>query len=413
MYCSHCGKKVNDTMLFCPFCGEPIVIPEQDEPAASAPAADSVPAQPVAAPMPEAAKSETEAAPTPDEPKGEIEAAPTPVPEPAAPSPEPASPPDASEADTPARPAREVGEAEAELLDWDRTRREYAKRDVWANPSPSGEDFSPLDLKDEAEKDDERFREEIARRKEQTAPEKKPPEPRSIFEPAHLDGEAPKLKADIEGAKPIREKPRKGANTLVPPKQMNPKDIFMDGGDDDDDDYDVPAKKKKKKRDEEEFVYEDADEGSFFMRHIRGIVGLALFVILILMFVIFAFSKAGQQSLARINLAWSVDTYTELGAQCFEDGQYAQAALYYERALQRDPQNYDYAQSAVMAYEKTGNKEKEAEMLKRCAEIRPDALEPYFYLLQLYPEADRPWDITQLLQQGYERTGDPRLNVKG
>ncbi|MER2144035.1 MAG: zinc-ribbon domain-containing protein, partial [Eubacteriales bacterium] len=31
MYCSHCGKKVGEDMLFCPFCGKPIVIPEQDD----------------------------------------------------------------------------------------------------------------------------------------------------------------------------------------------------------------------------------------------------------------------------------------------------------------------------------------------------------------------------------------------
>jgi len=31
MYCSQCGKKLGDAMLFCPFCGEPIVIPEQDD----------------------------------------------------------------------------------------------------------------------------------------------------------------------------------------------------------------------------------------------------------------------------------------------------------------------------------------------------------------------------------------------
>lgn len=31
MFCSQCGKRVMDTMLFCPFCGSPIVIPEQDE----------------------------------------------------------------------------------------------------------------------------------------------------------------------------------------------------------------------------------------------------------------------------------------------------------------------------------------------------------------------------------------------
>ena len=31
MYCSQCGKKVAENMLFCPFCGAPIVIPEQDD----------------------------------------------------------------------------------------------------------------------------------------------------------------------------------------------------------------------------------------------------------------------------------------------------------------------------------------------------------------------------------------------
>ena len=48
MYCSHCGKKVNETMLFCPFCGDPIVIPEQDEEAsAGAPEPKPVEAAPV------------------------------------------------------------------------------------------------------------------------------------------------------------------------------------------------------------------------------------------------------------------------------------------------------------------------------------------------------------------------------
>ena len=40
-------------------------------------------------------------------------------------------------------------------------------------------------------------------------------------------------------------------------------------------------------------------DSSFFMRHIRGIVGLTLFVILILMFVFYAFTNAGQRSPAR------------------------------------------------------------------------------------------------------------------
>jgi len=413
MYCSQCGKKVNDTMLFCPFCGKAIVIPDQDdEPVPSAMAVDSASKEAAPEPAPVEANAAIEAVEEPGAAEAQVERATTAEPEP---EPMPAHADAMPEPEAPAKPAREVGEAEAELLDWDRSRRQYASGDEWANPEGDREDFAPLTLEESSEQDrDESWREEIARRKEEAAPEKKAPEMRDEGEPVRLEGTAPKLEAEIQSAKPLsagHDKAHKSANTLVPPKQMNPNDIFMDGGDDAFDEFDAPDKKDYV---EEEFVFEDADEGSFFMRHIRGIVGLALLVILLLMFVIFAFSKPGQQSLAKINLAWNKDTYTELGVKSFNDGQYAQAATYYERALQRDPQNYDYASSAVMAYEKAGNKEKEAEMLKRCIEIRPDALEPYFYLLQLYPSAaQRPWEITQLLKQGFERTGDVRLNVTG
>ena len=61
-----------------------------------------------------------------------------------------------------------------------------------------------------------------------------------------------------------------------------------------------------------------------------------------------------------------------------------------------------------------GTNDPAAAMLKRCAEISPMLLEPYIYLLNLYPNAaERPWDVTQLLQKGYENTGDSRLNVTG
>ena len=388
MYCSHCGKKVNDTMLFCPFCGDPIVIPDQDEEAGIA-APEPRPAE--AAPEPVVEPESTEASDAPTEPS----------------EPEPAEEPKKPQA-----PAREVGEAEAELLDWNQSRRRYAADDVWANPDAPQEAFSPLTF-GELEEKKEDWREEIARRKEEAAPQKKAPDMNGgEHEPVRLDGAAPKLEADIEGATPLagdREKHRKGASTLVPPKQMDPNDIFMDGSDRDEfDDYDG------KEFADETFAFEDADEGSFFMRHIRGIVGLALFAILILMFVIYAFSKAGQQSLARINLAWSTEAYTQLGYEYYQAENYTQAGLYYERALQREPNNYNFASSAAMAYVNAKNTDKAAAMLKRCAEINPTLLEPYIYLLNLYPDAaQRPWDITQLLQKGYEYTGDSRLDVTG
>ena len=386
MYCSHCGKKVNDTMLFCPFCGDPIVIPDQDDTKA-AQAPDSAPAEPLGEPV-EAAEANSAERP--------------------------------EEAPAPAlvdRPSREMGEAEAELLDWSQSRKHYAPDDLWADSDESTEAFSPLSFEEEPEQTQD-WREEIARRKEAAAPEKKPPDMSGLEgEPVRLEGVAPKLEADIEGAKAVggsREKPRKSASTLVPPKAMDPNDIFMDGGDGGYDDYDAYDDPGADGYAEAGFIYEDGAEGGFFMRHMRGFVGLALFIILLLMFVIYAFSRAGQQSLAKINLAWSIDTYSQLGYQSYQEQQYDQAGLYYERALQRDPSNYNYASSAAMAYVEAGNTDKAAAMLKRCAEINPTLLEPYIYLLNLYPDAaQRPWDITQLLWQGYERTGDARLNVTG
>ena len=49
MYCSHCGKKVTDTMLFCPFCGDPIVIPDQDDDEPAPGQAEETPFEPLTA----------------------------------------------------------------------------------------------------------------------------------------------------------------------------------------------------------------------------------------------------------------------------------------------------------------------------------------------------------------------------
>ena len=290
--------------------------------------------------------------------------------------------------------------------------------DVWARPETPAEDFAPLVLDEAGEKPEESdWKGEITRKKQAVAVEKKPPEMKRDEEaPVKLQGTAPKLEAQAQEARPKDkgQKRRKQANTLVPPKTMDPGDIFMDdrraayeeGDPYDDDDLDDDLSGS--------FSFEDEDEGSFFMRHLRGIVGLALFAILILLFVIYAFSRAGQVSLARANVAWSKDAYSTLGYHYFQSGDYGQAGLYYERALQRDPTSYSFASSAAMAYLEAGDNEKATAMLKRCAEIDPTKLEPYAYLLKLYPDAaSRPWDITQLLQQGYQRTGDARLNVTG
>ena len=400
MYCSHCGKKVGEDMLFCPFCGKPIVIPEQDD-------------EPVAAPVDAASASAAEGDNRSDAKAREPETV-TAV----------TAADDARAERTPvltgagASDAAPAVDAAAELLDWDRARKRHMEADVWARPEAPAEDFSPLALEEADEKLEEAdWKEEIIRKKEAVTLEKKPPEMKREEEtPVRLDGAAPKLELDIQGARPRDngKKRRKQANTLVPPKTMDPDDIFMDrkrAPYEEDDPYDDDVERDEFR---DSFAFEEDDEGSFFMRHLRGIVGLALFAILLLMFVIYAFSRAGQVSLARVNAAWSKDAYGTLGYQYYQAGDYSQAGLYYERALQRDPDSYSFASSAAMAYLEAGENEKAAAMLKRCAEIDPTKLEPYAYLLKLYPDAaSRPWDITQLLQQGYQRTGDARLNVTG
>ena len=51
-------------------------------------------------------------------------------------------------------------------------------------------------------------------------------------------------------------------------------------------------------------------------------------------------------------------------------------------------------------------------MLKKCIAMRPNEVEPYQEMLVLYPDAaSRPWEITEIVRDGYSRTGDERLNV--
>ena len=440
MYCSHCGKKVTDTMLFCPFCGDPIVIPDQDDDEPAPGQAEETPFEPLTAtdaadpdapddvPLPQDEEVAPATLETPMEPAAAPEttsgtaAAPETTSvrdmdqgEPSIVS-QGVSAPDDAPADVATGEVTPQGDAAAELLQWSRERLNLAAEDDAPAAESAPESFSPL-LLDEPDGDEKAdWREEIARRKQAAEPAKQAPKMQlEESQAARLDGRAPKLEGKDKPSKAdVVDGSRRSANTFVPPKAMNPNDIFMadkaDGYDryDDYDAYDSPDAP------DDDYAYEEEREGSFIMRHIRGVVGLALLVVLALLFVIYAFTNAGQRSLARMNLAWSADVYTGLGYEYYQAGQYDVAGQYYERALSRDTGNYTYASSAAMSYVSGKNTEKAAAMLKKCIEIDPSRIEPYVYLLNLYPEAaDRPWDVTQLIRQGYQLTGDGRLDVTG
>ena len=336
MYCGQCGKKVMDNMLFCPFCGAPIVIPDQDAPEAGA--------------KPEAPRPET------------VDRPPEQRPEPAAP---------VSLFDAAERPAKPFVPKQVPVEEFE----------------PLRFDFDAPDTEDEAE-----------------------PAPQPEAEPAPAVEDVPEPPAPPKRrSAPTRPENHRSrsANTYIPVKDMDLDDIFMDGGDaedayDVDEDYGDPY--------EDDFDYEEPESGSFFQRHIRGIVALILMLILLVVCATWGISPRGQRVLAQVNLAWSAEAYADLAYEAYQKDSDLLAARYYEKALNREPDNYEYAHSAMVAYYEADKLENAAAMLKKCVDLDPDNPEPYEELLILYPDAEtRPWDISELIRMGYQRTGAESL----
>ena len=472
MYCSQCGKKVMETMLFCPFCGSPIIIPDQEKMETAVEPVDGLPVNgnentsaqkraDVASNLDQPLSGQASADQTmPDQALSDRIYSETALPEmerldeDRSDSPtskawkEPGqkseieddlalwTPPDWENSQATTEPERDTaknsasgredkdyhpkslfdrnleGNSEAHRVPahGDRTDALHRARDI---ENVEEEEFHPLNLSAEAQT---AFEPRYSDRSKSDEPDAHSSEPLNRGEsPIRLNGRAPRL----EG-KPLKSHPssvasngstRRAASTLVPSKSFDPKDMFMD----DEDDYDAFDDIDVDEDLDEDYEFEDPESGRFFVRHIRGIVGFSLFGILVLVFLFYAFSDLGQMGLARINLAWSAESYSRLGYESYQNAQYEQAGSYYEKALARDSDNFDYASSAAMAYITGQNAEKATMMLKECIQIRPDSLEAYLSLLSLYPDsATRPWDVTQLLQQGYQMTGDDRLkNVAG
>lgn len=325
MYCSQCGKKVMDTMLFCPFCGSPIVIPEQEE-----------------------QNPAVEIAETVDEP---------------------------------------AVDAEDAVLEED-----------------DGGEFEPLNV-------------DSIDAKEDVLPEQEHAEARDVSEevsdilrqqlrqePVRLQGVKPDLSAARQSGAPQIASPRRNADTLVPQRKFDPNDIFMDGVDEEDDyDYD----------DEDyDYDYEEREEGGFWVRHIRGLVSLVLLLVVAAVLIGWSFSNSGQQALARADLAWRPSAYAEIAYDAYQKGNYTLAGRYYTSAVERDLNNYDYASSAAVAYYMAQDAASAERMAREAIRINPSRVDAYELLLRLYPDASlRPMEIQNLLQQGYERTGDSRLNT--
>ena len=437
MFCSRCGKKVLDSMLFCPFCGSEIIIPDQD--AASA-----------------AGNDETE--PTSEPRTAEVSPASVEPIEPEPGEPEPAAS-EAGETDL-------FGEPDAPV--------------EAPQPQPKAQRWDSFEDADEDENDDDFFDEDDdgvddtayiadaqARRASRSAQaqridlskapaapargEARPASPaRSEIRPAaqrvpemrrprqERPAERPQAPSPAQAPRASKPAPapqasrqRRSTRTIAPAKAGNPDDMFMDEAVSDRDEFDTydayddsftahyerrPSLDDYPDGDEDDEAFDDIgdddEKGSFIVRHMRALVGIILFVVLILIIVLYGLLGPGQEKLARINATLPIDAkvYAKLGKESYDTQQFQQAGVYFERALARNPKYYKYAESAVMCYKMAGNTNKEVEMLKKCIEINPNELAPYIYLLDIYPNAnERPMEIQMLLQQGYQNTGDSRL----
>lgn len=392
MYCGQCGKKIMENMLFCPFCGSPVVIPEQDGAKEEQPVLNNIPQAVQVAPAQQRPVSlfehvesqqvaDTQARMAVEAPQGgleETEFEPQPEPE--------------------VKPQSETAEAELEQ-----------------------EVFVPLNFEEHAAPETADVSEE-----QMSHPGIKPEFIQAEEAPAEneLRGEAPRR--NTAPSRPIqRNAPRELKRTsgtrkqaFIPVKEVDLDNMFMDDLDDEDDydgdDYDLEeeAPPRRRRYVQDDFSFEEPEHGSFVHRHIRGIVGLILLLILATVFGVWVFSENGQRVLATANLAWKPQAYANLGYEAYQKNNDLQAARYYEQALERDSSNYEYAHSAMVAYYEANEIESAAAMLKKCIEMDPESPEPYHEMLILYPDAStRPLEIQELIKLGYQRTGDESLNL--
>lgn len=339
MYCSQCGKKVKENMLFCPFCGSPIVIPEQDDDVqqetASVRRSEAKPAQKVV-------------------------------------------------------PAFSASEEMPEIVE-----EAFVPLDLESNwEEPRTEKNDPEQPKTQTENAADDVTREVSDVLSRQLQE----------EPVRLHGRRPDLSASASHGAP-KISSRKNADTHVPPLQFDPNNMFLDEEDEDDefDDYE----------EKHEYEYEEAEDGSFFVRHIRGCVTLILFAVIALVILGWALSHSGQQALARAGLAWKPGVYAEVAYDAYQNGSYAQAGGYYMKALERDSDNYDYANSAGVSYYMANDSLNAEVMARKAISINPSRAEAYELLLRLYPDAaDRSLEIKGLLQTGYQLTGKESLNVQ-
>ena len=369
MYCAKCGKKNADDRLFCGFCGSPLNTPD-------------------------------EAAPERDEerrlygrPEAEV------APDDGAVSPRSRRARHAKAGETAGENAAPASGVETEA----RGKQEAPRRDEGRYGRPgTGEQEAPR-------RDEGRYgrTETSARRDRRTEEATTDPLAKPLLDkPVELRVKHPPRLARTDA--PVAPRAAAGlrrANTVVPPRQIDPDNMFFEDEDEAEDDLADFVSEYF-----DDYRYEEPEKQNFFLRHIRGVVCLTLLAIVTLIVGYWLLYGSGQRVLGQLYISSDPQTYIELGDEANAAGGYETAGAYYLKALSLDPTDRNCAINAANAYIRAGNSGGAAEALEYLIAIDPNDLAPYVTLKQLYPDAaSRPQRLTQLLQQGYERTGEASL----
>jgi tetratricopeptide (TPR) repeat protein len=194
---------------------------------------------------------------------------------------------------------------------------------------------------------------------------------------------------------PARRSPGRSSRPFLPQKRPGGKDLFFE-------DMETPA----------ENFYDEAMEERALAHRIKGIVTIALLVGVLMVAIWLMWTPGGQMVRAQLNLGAPATAYKALGDQDRAGGQVKQAADAYYNALRLDPKNYEYAMLVGQTQEMVGTDEsrkKAAIAYGLCIQLKPQEVQPYKLLVDLYRVMGN-YDAAEACRaEGYKQTGDASL----
>ena len=193
---------------------------------------------------------------------------------------------------------------------------------------------------------------------------------------------------------PARRSPGRSASPFHPQKRPK-KDLFFE-------DMETPA----------ENFYDEAMEERALSRRIKGIVTVALLVGALMVAIWLMWTPGGQMVRAQMNLGAPASAYKALGDQNRAGGQVQRAADAYYSALKLDSKNYDYALLVGQTQAMVGtedSRKKAAMAYGLCIKLRPQEVQPYKELVDLYNVMGDYEAAEGCRAEGYKQTGDASL----